>query len=452
MTSDQPPPAAEPAEPAGPTEPAGAERGGTAGPGAPAEAGGAEGAGAAAGAAGPGAPEGEEGEEGLSGWRRWRARRRRLAAAVHPRRVLYRNLPKGRLLWLLGKDTAKSCSEHRIVGMAAEAAFFTLLSLPPLLLGLVGLLSSLDAAAGTNSLETVRGHILDASSRMLSERGVEDVVRPLIDDLVQGARPDIMSFGFIVALWSGSRAVNVFVGTITVMYGMEGYRNPAATRLLAFIMYVVGLLVGAVVVPAMLIGPELAISWLPQLEGQLRIFYWPLLLVICVAFLTTLYHVSVPVRAPWREDIPGALVALAIWAACAFALRSYLRNTVEGQSMYGSLAVPVAILMWLGMSAFAVLVGAALNAAVDRVWPTATTAAARAETDRAREEAAKAMLEAVEQRRSRAEIRGVQAQDVSLIAQRMASSLRPAELREQLKKARQRRRREAKLRKRDPGH
>ena len=211
-------------------------------------------------------------------------------------------------------------------------------------------------------------------------------------------------------------------------------------------MYLVGLLVGAVVVPAMVIGPELAITWLPQLEGQLRIFYWPLLLALCIGFLTTLYHVSVPVRSPWREDIPGALVALAIWAGCAFALRTYLHNTVEGQSIYGSLAVPVAILMWLGMSAFAVLVGAALNAAVDRVWPTATTAAARAETDRAREAATAAMLEAVRERRSRAEKLGIQAPDITLLAQRMASTLRPAELREQLERARQRRRREAKAR------
>ncbi|MDB1089196.1 YihY/virulence factor BrkB family protein [Streptomyces sp. ACA25] len=355
---------------------------------------------------------------------------------------MYRNIPKGKLLWNLGKDTVKSCSEHRVIGMAAESAFFMLLSLPPLLLGLVGLLSSLDAVSGTSTLETVHRQILDASSVLLSERGVEDFVRPLIDDLVQGARPDVMSFGFLVALWSGSRAVNVFVGTITVMYGLVGHRNPAATRLLAFTMYVISLLVGAVVVPAMLIGPELAMSWFPQLSGLLRVFYWPLVLLLCVGFLTTLYHVSVPVRSPWREDIPGALLALAIWAMCAYALRMYLRSAVEGQSVYGSLAAPVAILLWLGMSAFAVLVGAALNAAVDRVWPTATTAAARAETERAREEAAEAMAAAVESRRSRAEIHGVPEPDNSALTRRLTALLSPAEMRRQLKSMRGRKRRE----------
>nr|WP_313896085.1 YihY/virulence factor BrkB family protein [Streptomyces sp. YIM 98790] len=372
-----------------------------------------------------------------------------------PERVLYRDLPKRKLLWLLTKDTAISCAEHRIIGLAAEAAFFTLLSLPPLLLGMVGLVSSLDAVAGTDILETVRGQILEGADALLSDRGVQEVVRPLIDDLTQGARPDVMSFGFLLALWSGSRAVNVFIGTITVMYGLDGYRNPAVTRLLAFSLYVVALVAGALVVPALVVGPDLAGRVLPALEDPLRVLYWPLVLLICVGFLTTLYHLSVPVRSPWREDIPGALVALAIWAACAYALRVYLRTAVEGQSMYGSLAVPVAILLWLGVSAFAVLVGAALNAAVDRVWPTATIAAARARTERAREAAARAMLEAVEERRTRAEKAGAAApdftQDLARVAQRMARSLRPAELGAQLRAARKRRRGEARARRRGGG-
>ncbi|NED03871.1 YihY/virulence factor BrkB family protein, partial [Streptomyces sp. SID6648] len=79
------------------------------------------------------------------------------------------------------------------------------------------------------------------------------------------------------------------------------------------------------------------------------------------------YHVSVPVRSPWIEDVPGALVALAMWVLGSFLLRIYLTSTVEGPTIYGSLAAPVAVLLWIGVSAFAVLVGAAVNAAIDRV-------------------------------------------------------------------------------------
>jgi membrane protein len=90
------------------------------------------------------------------------------------------------------------------------------------------------------------------------------------------------------------------------------------------------------------------------------------------------------VRSPWVEDVPGALVALGMWVLGSFLLRIYLTNTVEGPTIYGSLAAPIAFLLWIGISAFAVLVGAAVNAAIDRVWPAAATAAARAANERAR--------------------------------------------------------------------
>ncbi|UGY94265.1 YihY/virulence factor BrkB family protein [Streptomyces gobiensis] len=353
-------------------------------------------------------------------------------------RARYRHVPKRKLCLLLAKDTYRSCAEYRVIGMAGEAAFFTMLSLPALLLGLVGLLSALDSVAGTTILQAVRDNILDASSVMLSERGVEQLVTPLLDDLVSGARPEVLSFGFVFALWSGSRAMNVFVGTITVMYGLDGHRNPAATRLLAFTMYVAGLAVGALAVPMTLVGPTVAVGWWPQLEPAVRILYWPSVLLLAVSFLATLYHVSVPVRSPWREDIPGALVALLLWTLCAIGLKAYLRNAVEGQSVYGSLAAPVAVLLWLGTSAFAVLVGAAVNAAVDRVWPAATVAAARRETEQARAAAAEAMVAAVAARRSRAET--TEAAEPAA-ARQWRALVRPSELRNQLERIRGARRR-----------
>lgn len=353
--------------------------------------------------------------------------------------ALYRDVPKRKLLYLLLKDTYKSCTEHRIMGMAAEAAFFTMLSLPALLLGLLGLLSGIDSLTGTSILESVRNRLVSASGALLSERGVSELVAPLVDDLVTDARPGLLSFGFLFALWSGSRAINVFVGTITVMYGLDGYRNPVATRLLAFVLYVGGLLVGALVVPATLIGPAVAKDLLPALSGVLGYVYWPLVLLVAVSFLATLYHVSVPVRSPWREDLPGALVGLLLWALCAIGLRTYLKSAVEGQSIYGSLAAPVAVLLWLGMSAFAVLVGAAVNAAVDRVWKAAATAVARAEKGRARKAATVAMVRAVVERRSRAELdaeRGIAPYEDSAAARRWERLLRTAEIQRRLDRLR----------------
>src|SRR5881409_2480674 len=73
----------------------------------------------------------------------------------------------------------------------------------------------------------------------------------------------------------------------------------------------------------------------------------------------------------------GPSMVLAMWVPGSFLLRLYITSTIEGPTIYGSLAAPVAVLLWIGVSAFAVLVAAAVNAAIDRVWPAAATAAAR---------------------------------------------------------------------------
>lgn len=307
---------------------------------------------------------------------------------LHRARALYRNVSKRRTAWLLLKDTVNSCIEYRILGLAAEAAFFTLLSVPPLLLSLIGLLGYVDDWTGTDSISSLEANLLEASRTVLSDKGVRQIAQPILDDVMKGGRPDVISIGFLFALWSGSRAVNVFIDTITVMYGLDGVRGIVKTRLVAFLLFIGALLIGSIALPLMVAGPDAVVRILPWSTTVVQVLYWPVVIVLSIAFLTTLYHVSVPVRSPWIEDVPGALVALGMWVLGSFLLRIYLTNTIEGATIYGSLAAAVAVLLWIGVSAFAVLVGAAVNAAIDRVWPAAATAAAREANERLREEEA----------------------------------------------------------------
>ncbi|MDI3419349.1 YihY/virulence factor BrkB family protein [Streptomyces luteolus] len=311
---------------------------------------------------------------------------------LHRARVLYRNMSKRKTAWLLLKDTVDSCVEYRILGLAGEAAFFTLLSVPPLLLSLIGLLGYVDTWTGADTIQSLRENILEASRTVLSDEGVKEIAQPILDDVMKGGRPDVISIGFVISLWSGSRAVTVFIDTITVMYGLDGVRGIVKTRLLAFLLFLVALLIGSVALPLMVAGPDAVIGLFSWSETLVRFLYWPVVIVLSIVFLTTLYHVSVPVRSPWVEDVPGALVALGMWVLGSFLLRIYLTTTIEGPSgrptIYGSLAAPIAVLLWIGVGAFAVLVGAAVNAAIDRVWPSVATAAARAANERVREQRA----------------------------------------------------------------
>ncbi|MFE9681160.1 YihY/virulence factor BrkB family protein [Streptomyces sp. NPDC002701] len=329
----------------------------------------------------------------------------RTSGRLHRARALYRNVSKRRTAWLLLKDTVNSCIEYRILGLAAEAAFFTLLSVPPLLLSMIGLLGYVDDWTGADTIASLERSLLEASRTVLTDKGVAQIAQPLLHDVMEGGRPDVISLGFLFALWSGSRAVNVFIDTITVMYGLDGVRGIVRTRLMAFLLFLVALLIGSVALPLMVAGPDAVVNVVPWSTTVVQVLYWPVVIILSIVFLTTLYHVSVPVRSPWIEDVPGALVALTMWVLGSFLLRIYLTNTVEGPTIYGSLAAPVAVLLWIGVSAFAVLVGAAVNAAIDRVWPAAATAAARAVNERLRaEQAADLVARAAAARAARAEL------------------------------------------------
>ena len=62
----------------------------------------------------------------------------------------------------------------------------------------------------------------------------------------------------MLSLWSGSRAMNVYIDTISIMYGLGGHRSIVRTRLLSFGLYVLVLVLGAVTVPLVLVGPDAA--------------------------------------------------------------------------------------------------------------------------------------------------------------------------------------------------
>lgn len=273
--------------------------------------------------------------------------------------------------WRLLSQTVGTCLRYRVTGLAAEGAFFAILSLPPLIFGLAGSIGYLAKYFfEVETIDQMKADIIELAEQALTNESVNNVIVPTLDEVLSGdGRLEVISIGFVIALWSGSRALNVFVDTITIMYGMGGKRGIVKTRLLSFSLYCVALLIGVVVLPLVLAGPEAVNAVLPERVDVLNQFYWPVVTVLSVGFLNTLYHLSVPVRTPWASDLPGSFLALALWILGSFLLRWTLQTTVGGTSIYGPLAAPIAVLLWLYLTTIAVLIGAALNAVVDRTWP-----------------------------------------------------------------------------------
>jgi len=283
-------------------------------------------------------------------------------------------------VWRLVVHTVGTCMRYRVTGLAAEAAFFAVLSLPPLIFALAGSIGYVFAQLDHSQIDDVRQTVLDLASRGLTPETVDKIIRPTLNDVLHGGRYDVISIGFILALWSGSRALNVFVDTITIMYGLGGHRGIVRTRALSFLLYVMGMLTGVVTIPLVVAGPRLVARTLPQRMDFLNQLYWPTVVLLCVCFLTTLYHVSVPVRTAWRYNLPGAMFSMFCWIVGSAVLRWVLVGTAQGStSIYGPLAAPIAVLLWLYLLSIAVLIGAALNAAFDQIWPQKEVSSARSE-------------------------------------------------------------------------
>jgi membrane protein len=273
-------------------------------------------------------------------------------------------------LWRLITATVASCMRWRVTGLAAEAAFFAVLSMPPLIFALTGAIGYFTERFTPGQIEEIRAATLDLAGQAMTESAVQKVIAPTFDTVIQGGRLDVISIGFVLALWSGSRALNVFVDTITIMHGLGGHRGIVQTRALSFGLYVLGLMTGMVTIPLLVAGPTLVRRWIPDRLDFVEDLYWPVVLLLCVCFLATLYHVSVPVRTAWRYNLPGACFTLLTWVVGSWVLRWVLTATAgESTSVYGPLSAPITVLLWLYIVSIAVLIGAALNASVDTVWP-----------------------------------------------------------------------------------
>ena len=284
-------------------------------------------------------------------------------------------------MWRLVVSTVGTCLRNRVTGLAAEAAFFAVLSLPPLIFALAGSIGYVFAQFSDTQIGEVRTTLISFAGQALTPQTVDSIIRPTLNEVLDGGgRYDVVSIGFVLALWSGSRALNVFVDTITIMYGLGGQRGIVPTRALSFLLYVLGMITGVVTIPLVVAGPGLVARWLPEGLAVLNNLYWPIVLLLGVFFLAMLYHVSVPVRTKWRYNLPGAFFTMFCWVFGSALLRLVLVGTAQGStSIYGPLAAPIAVLLWLYLLSIAVLIGAALNTAFDQIWPQQELTTARVE-------------------------------------------------------------------------
>jgi membrane protein len=155
---------------------------------------------------------------------------------------------------------------------------------------------------------------------------------------------------------------------------MRDLRGAVRSRLLALGLFLGSVLIGVIVLPLLVVGPDLLRDWLPErwrdtLGTLISAGYYPVVVLLLTLGLTTLYHLAPPRRLPWRRGVPGSILAVIVFLAGSTGLRAYITFILANNHAYGAIAAPIAALLFFFLLAMGVLLGAEFNAAIEQEWP-----------------------------------------------------------------------------------
>ncbi|WP_063004488.1 YihY/virulence factor BrkB family protein [Nocardia salmonicida] len=280
--------------------------------------------------------------------------------------------------WRLVVRVAVKSWDNSIFAKSAAAAFWQTLSLAPLLLGLLGSLGYVGGLFGPDTVLIVESKIIAFSRDFFSPSVVSDLIEPTVDDVLGKGRGALVSVGFVLSLWAGSSAMATFVDAIVEAHGQQDARHPVWQRIFALLLYVQFLVAAVLILPVIALGPTRIGRVLPEAwrEPGLRLidtFYYPIVGVLLIVGLTTLYKLALHKSLPWHRLFGGALVAGVFFLAASDLLRRYLSWITATGVSYGALATPIAFLLFTYFLGFAVILGAEFNAAVQEFWPARAT-------------------------------------------------------------------------------
>lgn len=286
--------------------------------------------------------------------------------------------PSRHHVWRIALRTLTKSWDDSIFSESAQAGFWSALSLPPLLLGMLGSLAYVAPLFGPDMLPSIERQVISAAHKVFSPSVVNEIIEPTMRDIANGARGEVVSLGFLISLWAGSSAISAFVDAVVEAHDQTPLRHPVRQRLFALFLYVVMLTVVVSTAPLAVLGPRKVGEHIPvSLANTLRYGYYPALILGLALGVMMLYRVALPVPLPSHRLILGAMLATVVFVVATLCLRVYLRWITSTGYTYGALSTPIAFLLFAFFGGFAIMLGAELNAAVQEEFPAPTTHAHR---------------------------------------------------------------------------
>ncbi len=263
------------------------------------------------------------------------------------------------------KRTTTQFAEDNLLQWAAALTFFAVLALFPAMLTLLALLGVI----GGPALEP----LIENASKLAPGRA-RDIILDGLKAVRDSERAGLaLLVGLATALWTASAYVGAFIAAANVVWDVDEAR-PIWKKLALRIALTVGLLVliAVAAITVVLTGPiARAVGSIIGVGdfavGVWQVAKWPFLAVVVMTLLAILYWASPNVRHPgWRWVTPGSVLALVVWIVASLGLTLYVATFSAYNDTYGSIGAVLVFLVWLWLTNIAILLGAELNAELER--------------------------------------------------------------------------------------
>lgn len=274
-----------------------------------------------------------------------------------------------RLKSVLGviRQLAQDARDDRVTGLAAEVAFFSLLSLFPALLTIAAGLGALDNLFGSELLARSGREVIAVIETFLTDKasGTADA----IEALFEGGSGGVFSFGVVAAVWSASRGMSTVTQTLSQIYDVEDTRSRLRTRLMSVSLALASVVLIVVTLTTLVVGPLFGAGrhlarWVGFDEAYGAIWQWtglPVAFLVSLGWAAVVFH-SVPHRhSGWGPHLGGAALTGVLWLLVSAGLRLCLA-LFGGNPIFGVLSGALVVLLWLYLLSLSLLLGGELNA------------------------------------------------------------------------------------------
>ncbi len=255
-------------------------------------------------------------------------------------------------------------------GLAAEVAFFAVLSVFPGLLAVAAAVGWLAGLFGGDLLTNAEERVLTVLETFLTDNaeGSIEAVRALFREGSGG----VFTVGIVTALWSASRGMAAVLRAVARIYDAADQRSGLKRRLLALGLALGSMFLVALMLAMLVLGPLLGAGrgiaralGLDDLYGV--VWQWagiPVAFIVLVGWAVVILHVAPHAHRCWRSHLASGTIVASGWLLGSLAFRAYL-TVFGGNPVFGVLGGALLILLWLYLLSLALMMGAEVNAVLD---------------------------------------------------------------------------------------